>query len=58
MKVLLAMAGVLTLAACAGVYDASLDKMPTARFEAPVNKADTTALQPYEASSYFGTKRN
>jgi hypothetical protein len=58
MKTLMAMAGLLLLAACSGVYDDSLDKHPTARFEAPTTKADLVARGPYDTSPYFTGARN
>jgi hypothetical protein len=58
MKTLMAMAGLLLLAACTGVYDESLDKQPTARFDPPTTKADLTARTPYDESPYFATKKN
>lgn len=58
MKALTAMAGLLLLAACSGVYDESLDKRPTARFEAPPTKADIAARTPYDTSPYFTGARN
>jgi hypothetical protein len=58
MKALMAMAGLLLLTACSGVYDNSLDKNPTARFEAPTTKADLVARGPYDSSPYFTGARN
>ncbi|MBF0325458.1 hypothetical protein [Magnetospirillum moscoviense] len=58
MKALMAMAGLLLLAACTGAYDPSLDKFPTARYEAPTTKADQVARGPYDTSPYFTGARN
>ena len=58
MKTLMAMASLLLLAACAGQYDESLSRHPTARFEAPPTTADIAARRSYDSSSFFSGRPN
>jgi len=53
MKTVLAATALLLLAACSSPYEAALENRTAPRPEAPVTKADSAALAPYEAASYF-----
>ena len=53
MKVLLAMAGVALLAACAGPYKQALDSRVLMRPQPPIIQADLRARDPYDKSAFF-----
>lgn len=53
MKIVLAASALLLLAACSSPYQAALDSRSTPRPMAPVTKADSAALAPYEAAAHF-----
>lgn len=55
MKIVLAAAAVALLAACSP-YEAALESRITPRPYAPVTKADTAALTPYDTAAYFKGK--
>lgn len=56
MKIVLAAAAVALLAGCSSPYKAALESRITPRPEAPVTKADTAALTPYDTAAYFKGK--
>lgn len=53
MKAVLAMAGLLLLAACSSPYQQALDSPTLMRPTPPVTQADARARAPYDSSPHF-----
>lgn len=53
MKALLAMAGLVLLAACSGPYEQALESPVLMRPAPPVTQADARARLPYDQSPHF-----